>query len=253
MGTWVAILLLIIAVAVRGLAITRKRDPWPWLAGVARLGAWIALASSILVTTAAPALWSAFNIQLLVQSLVLAIWAIDWVLSWRFRPVVIVPVVDLITLILIVAGAFGIQPSDFSSPCLQSFPLLVWQWLLFVIGTGAAIVAGGNALTLTIDAALADRLGQLPQFGRAALYVAAWEANQLTLAALGSGLVLGLGWAWYQGDPRVLWMTSAWLTAAMAFTALSLSRDRERWSAFLIILTAPVALLSLLATPGLHP
>ena len=248
-----AVWLLVIAVAVRGLAMALKRERGVWLGAVARLGAWIALASSMWGATAASGLWSALNFPLLIQSLVLAVWASDGVLSWRFRPVVIVPVVDLISLTLIVVGAFSTQPGRVSSPCLQSLPLWVGQWLLLVIGSGAAIVAGGNALTLTIDAALAGRLGQFARRDRTALSVMAREANQLTLAALGGGLVLGLGWAWYQGDPRLLWMTSAWLTAAMAFTALSLSESRERWFTWLTVLTAAVALSSLLAVPGLRP
>ncbi len=253
MGTLVAVLLLIIAMALRGLAVALKREGGLWLAAVARLGAWIALASSIWWTTAASAPWSTFHFPLLIQSLVLAIWAIDGVLSWRFRPVVIVSVADLISLALIAVGAFGAPPGRVSSSCLQSLPLWVGQWLLFIIGSGAAIVAGGNVLTSTVDAALAGRLRQLPRSSRTASSVMAREANQLTLVALGGGLILGLGWAWYQGDPRLLWMTSAWLLAAMAFTALSLPRGGERWFTWLTVVAAAVALSGLWAAPGLHP
>lgn len=252
MGTLVAVLLLIIAMAFRGLAVALKREGGLWLAAVARLGAWIALASSIWWTTAVPGPWSAFHFPLWMQGLVLAIWAIDGMYSWRFRPVVIVSVVDLISLTLIV-GAFGTPPGRVSSSCLQSLPLWVGQWLLFIIGSGAAIVAGGNVLTSTIDAALAGRLGQLPRSSRTALSVMAREANQLTLVALGGGLILGLGWTWYQGDPRPLWMASAWLIAAMAFTAVSLPRGGERWFTWLTVLAAAVALSGLWAAPGLHP
>lgn len=253
MGTLVAVLLLIIAMAFRGLAVALKREAGLWLAAVARLGAWIALASSIWWTTAASAPWSAFYFPLWMQSLVLAIWAIDGIYSWRFRPVVMVSVVDLISLTLIVVGTFGTPPGHVSSSCLQSLPLWVGQWLLFIIGSGAAIVAGGNVLTSTMNAALADRLGPLPRSSQTALSVIAQEANQLTLVALGGGLILGLGWTWYQGDPRLLWMASAWLIAAMASTAWSLSRGGERWFTWLTVLAAAVALSGLWAAPSLHP
>jgi ABC-type transport system involved in cytochrome c biogenesis permease subunit len=73
----------------------------------------------------------------------------------------------------------------------------------------------------------------------------------LALAALGSGLVIGVLWAWRTSgtlgsdSAREVWMAVAWLITAMSLLAWQLDTRRSRWAAALVLVAATAVLIGL--------
>ncbi|MGC9333226.1 MAG: hypothetical protein ACP5JJ_03695 [Anaerolineae bacterium] len=258
--TWelVAVLLLAAAIASGILALMGLHDRWRLVAIGTRLGALGALIVALVLSTVSHGQWSPFNLHQLAVSVAVASLVVGLVLSRLWDLLLSDPVLDAISLCVVLVAMLVIRPGGPLLQCAQRGILFGGQWAFFVLGAGSAIVAGTMAFALAMrtipwTAALswvppADLLRHL------------FEAVFVTLLSLGAGLLLSVLWAWQtygtisSGDVRQGWMASAWLVAAMSLVAGQLERGEIRWPSVFAGIAGVVVLfglLSVLAIQGL--
>lgn len=150
--------------------------------------------------------------------------------------------------------------SEFASAlgtCVQQALELRFQWAMFVIGIGAATLAGCAGLLLALQSGLA-RIGKGLRVRPKALATVLIQATRLTLFVLGAGLAVGAWGAWQAlgtwtiGDPREAWMAGTLLLATTSLLAWRLERHSTGWAVALALLTAAAAWFGWLAAPALQ-
>ena len=239
-----AAFLLAIATVTGSFALVKARRRWAAVATVTRAAgaamAVIALALAALVQGG----WSPLETRQVVWGLVLAMLSIQMALAWSMRIGSGGPVVDAVAVGLILAGTFLLPLDGSPLGCAQQATACWVQWLLYLLGGGAALVGGSAAIMLALHKGLSARGRRLGQPGRGELYTFLTQAIFLALVALGSGLIVSVWWAWktagtlIAGDPREVWMAITWLTAAMSLVAWELEGHRGRWAAGLALVAA---------------
>lgn len=248
-----AALLLGVAAMADGLAMAKARGRWDSVATGVRGASAVALAVALSLAAAAQGEWTPFDPWQVVLDLVLAMLAIHLVLAWRLRISGTGLIVDLVGLVLIVAGVIGI-PSGASVLAFQRGAPLWAQWVLFFLGGGGVLAAGSAGLMLALCAGLEGRNRDLRLPSRTDLHDLLSQAVFLALVALGSGLAVGVWWAWQTvgmltaGDPRQGWMAVAWLVTSMSLWAWQLEGRRERWAAGFAMAAAATVLFGLLGS-----
>jgi hypothetical protein len=253
---WVALPAFLLAVAAIAAGLTTFKGPGWWGLVVigARAAAAVVLAVALLYAVVAQDEWTPPDPRQMILALLFAMLAIHLVLAWRLRIGEAGPTLDLAVLLLLLGGAFAIQPEAVVLSCFErALPYQV-QWGLFLLGGGSVLVAGNAGLTAALDSISRSRGWNVRLPDRADLYGLLTQALFLALVALGGGLTLSVWWAWRTlgtlttGDLRLAWLVIAWLIAGMSLLASKLEAHRERWVAGLATLAAAIVLLGLLAT-----
>jgi hypothetical protein len=251
-GVWGASILLAVTIIAQGLALFEIRGRWGLVAIGASLGATVGLALTLALMVKEQGYWSPFDLWQMALSLALVTLIIHLLLAWRSRTMKPGLLVELVVLILLLMVVVVIRPGGSALHCAQcTFPFQL-QWILFLVGAGGATVAGGTALMLALRIRLARRGGGLRLPCRVDFYVSLKQATRLVLAALGSGLVVSVWWAWQtvgtltSGDPREEWLAITWLVAAASLLAWRLEKRARWWAAGLALVSAVVALFGLL-------
>jgi hypothetical protein len=249
-----AALLLAMASVARGLDLFQVRGRWELLAFCARAGAAMLLTVAIIQAAVTLSQWSPFDLWQVALGLALATVVVYLVLAWRSRVDAAGPIVDLLALALILTGILAMRPGGpFLTCAQQAWPFPV-QWVLFLTGAGGVMVAASAGLTLI----LAGRSWHLHWPDRADSYLLLRQATLLALVFLGSGLTIGMWWAWQVGgtatssDPREIWIAITWLIAAMGLLAQYLPRRWGWWAAGLAMVAAVAAIAGLLAVIDLR-
>lgn len=238
-----------VAAASSGLALAGRSGPWRLVAMGARLGSIAALAAALLLTARICGRWSPFDLRQVALGLALATAAIHLVLAWIPGMAGGSPAVDATVAALLLFAVLIIRPGASWLTCQQQTVPYAAQWLLFILGAGATLIAGGAALTLATS-----RWGWAVT-GQRRLLV---RGTLLAVLALGGGIVIGLWWARQStgtlaaAEPRESWMGVVWLLAVMSLMAWQLDRQAERWAAGLALFAATAALFGLLALPDLQ-
>jgi len=251
-GLAVSAVLLGVAAIAAGLALFQARRLWDFVAVSARTAGAVALAVSLGLSVIAEGAWSPFDTRQMVLGMVLAMLAIHLILSWRFRAGNGGPVVDLLALVFVLLATFVVQPAAPPETCVHRAGAFQAQWLLYLLGGGAVLVAGAASLTLALRKGSGQHAREFRTPNQAALYNLLMEAIVWGLAALGGGLTVGAWWAWRAlggittGDPREVWMAITWLVAAMSLLAWQLESRKGRWAAGLAVAATACMLFGLL-------
>lgn len=251
-GLAVSAVLLGVAAIAAGLALFQARRLWDLVAVSARTAGAVALAVSLGLSVIAEGAWSPFDTRQMVLGMVLAMLAIHLILSWRFRAGNGGPVVDLLALVLVLLATFVVQPAAPPETCVHRAGAFQAQWLLYLLGGGAVLVAGAASLTLALRKGSGQHAREFRAPNQAELYNLLTEAIVWGLAALGGGLTVGAWWAWRAlggittGDPREVWMAITWLVAAMSLLAWQLESRKGRWAAGLAVAATACMLFGLL-------
>ncbi len=243
-------ILLAVAAVGCGLAWAGVRGRWGLVAAVARGAAGVALLVALALVALARGWWSPLDLRQVALGLAWATVVLHLALTWRLSAGDAGPFTDLIALAL--TGLALWPGGSVPTPAQRMVPFYV-QWVLFLLGGGAVIVAGSAGLALALRAGLARRGLGLAGPSRAGLGVLLREAVSLALVTLGGGLVAGSWWAWRtvgrlaSGDPREGWMAITWLIAALSLLSWRLEKHPGRWAAVLAMAAAAAALVGLLA------
>jgi hypothetical protein len=250
--------LLVVAAAASVLGRFRARQRWELMAGVARLLAACAVAAVLTITILARGEWSPLELQQVTLALIVAMLLVHAILAWRLGITGAGPVVDLVALALILVGAFWLQPGAMPLSCFQrAFPVQV-QWGLSLLGAGSLLIAGSAGLMLALRWVLRRVREHVTLPIRKDQYRLLAHATFLALVSLGSGLTVGVWWAWQtvgmltSGDLREAWLLIAWLVAAMSLLAWQLEERGGRWAAVLAVVAAAIVLFGLLVLPDLQ-
>ena len=251
---WAAVAAALLAVAAVGssLMLVSRRQSWDAIV----LGARVTALGVLIVALVAAALqqgrWIADNPQQALLGIVVAMLAIQMLLAWRLGAGSAGPWVDIIALALSLVGAFVSGAGAPLSSCAQEAALLQAHWILLSLGGGSVLVAASAGLSLGLGAALAGRGKELQLLDRLLLHDLMAQAATLTLVGLGSGLVVGVWWAWRTSgtwlgaNAREVWMAVAWLPTAMSVLAWQLAGHRGRWVALLALVAALAVVVGLL-------
>lgn len=259
-----AAVLLGVAALARVFALFGTWIRWKQVAVWARVGAVIMLLAALIWVAdstwilqgqwlASPALVPVYDFWQMTVGLALATLVTYLVLVWWLRSDAGSPIVDLIVLGLVLAGLLWRRPAGtvpFCAPCL--LPVQV-QWVLFLLGVGGIVVAGGAGLTLAARAASAGRARALGWAPWADVHVLLKQATAWALVALGGGLTLSIWWTWRtlgslpSENAPVDWLAVAWLVAGMSMLARRTGNMGLRWTAGLAVVAAMVAVPGLLA------
>ena len=259
--SWVALggsVLLALAVIVQALSLWRPGDTearGAWLALIARGAAAVALLAALVLAANADGRWLPDAPRQVALGLALAILLVSLLLKLALERRRAIDTgltlaslfVDLFALALSLLVIWGMSPGGPVPECAQrSVPFLV-QWILLLVGSGAAMVAASGALALALAALLA-RLGwDRPRPRRLELHSVLKDGTALALVALGGGLAVSIWWAWQTvgqvagSDPRIGWLAVAWLLAAMSRQIWRLGWVPARWAAGLSLAAALVA------------
>jgi hypothetical protein len=250
--------LLAVAALVQGAAHWRAWGRGNLVATLVRVATVLALGVALALAAGAHGACSPHDLRQVALGLALAALLIQLVLAWRAGAPGASLVVDLVALVLVLMGALALGPGGPPLDCIQAALPTRGQWLLFLVGAAAAVVAGSTGLALALYIWLYKRRSPLPFVRRADLYHSLKGATRLALAALWGGLALGAWWAWRAlgalngGDARAGWMAITCLLAAASLLAWRMDRRAARWAAGLAVLAAAAALLGLLALPDLR-
>ena len=278
--SWAALsaVLLALAVAARGAAVRLTQTLWGVLAMGARAAAAFALAVGLILSVASGdggiALAAAFQpggqpsgAFALGPVLALATLIVHLLLTWRIGLDAAAPVVDLVSLALILSGLLSASHPEPLPACRVSVPPLQIQGTLFLLGGGGLIVAGSVGLTLALRAAWQSienrRASRVPAgtwSGRTERQALLRMATLFGLVGLAAGLLVGLWWSWRltggltSAGSEQLWAASAWLVAAMSFLAWRTGERGGRWAAGLAVVAAAIIIVGLLGgMPLLQP
>lgn len=244
--------LLGLATVAGGLAMAAFRARWEAIVISARVAALVALIVALLAASSVQEHWSASDPVQAMQSLVAAMLVVHLALAWRLGAGAAGPMVDLVGLVLGLVSVFGLQAGSPELACVQLPALYHAQWLLVWLGGGGVLVAACAGLMLALVTWLSSRGWELQLPGRGPLYGLLAQAAVLAVAVLGSGLVIGVWWAWRTSGTlawdsvRAEWMAVAWLVAAMSVAAWQLDRHKIRWAAGLALAAAAAVLTGLL-------
>ena len=254
MSSWLvlgAVLLLALAALARILAIIQDQMRWDTLAIGSRAAAAVAVGVALVLSILAGGDGSPLSLGPLSLGLALAISLTHLALIWRLAADGASPVADLLALSVLLGG--WVSGSDAPAlTCLQQVLPFYVQWALFLVGVGAALVSGSAGLLLYLHAFLTrgDRASRLPPARDLHSYLG--HASALALVALGSGLALGVWWAWramgslYGGEPREIWMASASLISAASLLSWQTGRRSGLGAAGLSVVAAIIGLVGLL-------
>jgi hypothetical protein len=254
----VAVVLLGLAAMAGGLVVFKTGRRWEPIAIGARAAATAVLIVALGLAVVRQGEWTPFDLRQMVLALVVAMLLIHMGLAWRLRIGSAGPVVDVVALLLILIAIAMIQPGAPLLRCVQrALPFQV-QWVLYVLGGAAILVAGSAGLVLVLHKATVSRgrVSNLPRL--ASLYDLLTQATYLALVALGSGLTVSVWWAWRTvgawpgADPRETWMAITWLLAAMSLLAWRLEGRRGRWVVGLTEVAAASVLFGLLILADLQ-
>ena len=248
----VAAALLGLATVAGGLAVFAVRGRWEVVVVGARALALVALIAALVAAAVVQGRWTAADPQQALLSLVVAMLAVHLVLAWRLGAGSGGPVMDIVSLALILAAVFAIQPASSEAICLRLPVVVQGQWVLFSLGGGSMLVAGCTALMLALRKGRLWRGPDLPLLGWLPLVDMLTQAARLSVVALGGGLLLGVWWSWRTsgrlagGDARQAWMAVAWLASAMSVLAWQADSRTSRWAAGLALVAAAAVLVGLL-------
>lgn len=240
-------ILLALAAAGRGLSWVGVRGRWSLVAAAARGAAGMALLVALAQGEGSP-----FDLQQMALGLALATVGLHLALTWRLPTGDAGPLADLIALALTLTGLALRSGGTVPTPAQRMVPFYV-QWVLFLLGGGAAMVAGAAGLALALRVGPVRRSLSLAGPSCAGLGSLLREAVSLALVTLGSGLVTGVWWAWRTvgrlagGDPREGWMAVTWLVAALSLLSWRLEKHPGWWAAALAVVAAAAAIVGLLA------
>ena len=255
---WVSIAAALLGVAViaGGMVLLAGRKSWGIVAIGARVAALAALIVALIAAVMASGQWTASDRQQAMLSLVVAMEAIHLVFVWRLGVVSAGPIVDVIALTLGLVGVFLIPASAPSLICAQQASLSQVHWVLFLLGGGSVLVAACAGLTLALRGLLVWRGLELQLPESLPLHGLLRHAAALALAALGSGLLTGVWWAWRTtgvmlgANAREMWMAVVWLITAMSLLAWQLDDRRSQWAAGLALVAAVAKVVGLLFPVG---
>ncbi len=244
MWTIVAALSLALGAVAGGLASIRRGRAWSRVFMALRATSVAALAVALVGGAGALGQWSPYDQQLSVLALALVMLVVHSLLAWLLKVNTTGPLIEFAGLGLLLLGAARLPAGAALLPCPQEIAPFQVQWALFLLGGGSLLVAGCMGLTVVLDRAVKNRGGNLHLATSENLYALLVGAAMLAFVTLGSGLTVGLWWAWQtlgtltSGDPRADWMALAWLLTAMSLLAGQLERHRRWWVTGLAILAA---------------
>lgn len=256
---WVALAALLLAMAAiaSGLVMFRVRGRWSLVSIGARAGGAAVLAGALITAAIAKGEWSPLDPRQMVVGLLLAMLVIHLVLVWRLRIGDAGPAVDVAALVLILGGAFAMQPGARLLTCAQRTIPFQAQWVLFLLGGGSVLVGGNAGLMVALHKGSRSRGWDVGLPKRADLYDLLTQAVFLAMVVLGGGLTVSVWWAWRTvgmltgGDPHQGAVAIVWLVAGMSLLAWKLEDHRGRWATGLAILAAATVLLGLLGAAAL--
>ena len=251
---WAAVSAVLLAVAVAAwlAKVFQVRGPWTLVAALARLAAGLGLIVALGLSSMMQGGWSPWNRLQVTVTLTLAMLVVDLVLARKLDPRTTNPFVDLVGLALILVG---VRTSPATAPVwdfLQRTIPYYLQWLLFLLGSGAALVAGCAGLMLVLQSLLGARISEQRLSRREEYRLLLKRAAMVVLVAVGAGLTVSVWWAWRSigtlnsTDPRAGWLAIGWLCAAMSLVAWRLERGWERWAGGLAMVAAVVISLGVL-------
>lgn len=254
----VAAVSLALSAVAGGLAAFRTDSAWVRIFLGLRVTSMVAVAVALVGRAGTAGGWSPYDPQLSVLGLVLAMLIVHSVLAWLLKAGPTGPLVELAGLGLLLVGAAGLPAGTLPLPCPQEVAWLQIQWALFLLGGGSLLVAGCMGLTLMVDRAVQSRGRSVHLATSENLYTLLVWAVKLAFVTVGSGLTIGLWWAWRSlgtlasGDPRAEWMALAWLLTAMSLLAGQLERHQRWWVAGLAGLAALNVIFGWLFLVGLQ-
>jgi len=247
--------LLVAAAVSSGLGLFGARAPWRRMPGVIRAASLVPLAVALGLAIVAQGEPSPFDLRQLALALGLAMVLAGLGLAWRQGTAGGGPVQDLVAASLVLAAVLAIRPGGTPLACAQRTLPFAAYWGLFGLGGGALLLAGSTALDLGLAAIVPDGgRRQLP----ADAYRQLADAAFLGLIAIGGGLAISAWWSWrtlgslLSGDPRQAWLAATWLVVSMGLLAWPLEHRGRRAAAALVLVTAAMALVGLLAVPELQ-
>jgi ABC-type transport system involved in cytochrome c biogenesis permease subunit len=238
------VLLLLLAAVARGLALGRNQTRWGLPSVVCRMVAVAILAAGLVVSIWTRAGWSPNDPVQVSLALSLSVLVLHLLLLWRLGVDGASPVVDLLALFFLLLGWWMVQTEVPDLTCQQDVPVTYVQWSLYLFGMGGVMVAASASLLL-FSRGLASRLGRAGRFPpESAMHIFLRHATAVGLVILGTGIVVGLWWAWrttgslYSGDLREIWMASTWLAAGTSFFAWQLRTGPAPRAAALSLIAA---------------
>lgn len=256
--TIVAAVSLAVGAIAGGLAVLWGGRVWARVFVAVRATSMVALTVAILGRVITLGQWSPYDQGLGLLGLVLAMLLVHSLLAWLLKVEIPVPLVELAGLGLLLAGAAGLPAGAPLLACPQTVMPVQIQWVLFLLGGGSLLTAGCMGLTVVLGRAAFSRGRDLHQAASEDLVALLVRATMLALVALGSGLIVGLWWAWQtlgtqtSGDPRAEWMAVTWLLAAMSLLAGQLERHTRWWVIGLAVLAASNMLFGWLLLVGVQ-
>lgn len=240
--------LLALAAGCSAAALAGKGRPWLLLCALARGGSVVALALALYLATAGRGGWSPLDLWQTALSLALATVLVHLLLSWALGSAAGSPIADALAAALVVVAWLAIHPGGENLSCLQRSLAYRAEWVLFLSGSGGALVAGSAALVTALPW----------QWARAGARGLLAGSSYLAVLAVGAGVVVGVWWTWQAtgtleaGDIRESWMAVVWLLSAMSAAAWQLEKGAHRWAAGLALVAAAAALLGLLVLPDVQ-
>jgi hypothetical protein len=245
---------LAVAAIAGGLTTVRVSGRWDLVVTGARAAAAMVVAAALIYAATVQGEWTPLDPYQMLLGLLFAMLATHLVLAWRLRIRDTGPAVDVVALVLLLGGAFALQPETIALSCFQRALVYHVQWGLLLLGGGSVLVAGNAGLMAALHRISTNRGWNVQLPDRADLYDLLTQALFLALVALGGGLTVSVWWAWRTvgtlatGDLHLVWLVIACLIAGMSLLAWQLEAHRERWVAGLATLASAVVLLGLLAT-----
>lgn len=243
-----AAVLLAAAAGFSAAALARKGRPWLLLSAAARGGSIVALAVALYLESAGRGGWSPQDLWQVTVSLSLATVAAHLALSWALGAGAGVPIADAVAAVLAVLAWLAIRPGGEDLDCLHRTLAYRVEWVLFLAGSGGALIAGSAGLAAVLP-------WHWSRVGARRLLAG---GSFLAVLAVGAGVVAGLWWTWQAtgtlqpADIRESWMAVVWLLAAMSATAWQLEKGAHRWAAGLALVAGSAAILGMLALPDLQ-
>jgi hypothetical protein len=272
--TWASLaagVFLVAATIAQGLGLLRKPPGsrrWEQVAAAARLGSIIALTTSLVLATVEHGEWSPSDLRQVTLGLALATLIIHQLLSRALHTSHHAgPVIDVVVLAFILIDAFLVQPGGPLLNCAQRAVPYQIQWILFLLGSGSAVVAGTAGLFRCFYrwSVVGRGILHLPPMSRTHSLLR--NASTLALLFLGAGIVVSAWWSWRTigspaaDDPRVAWIAVSWFAAAMSEVAWLLDgqlpgpgerQGQGRWAALLAALSGTTAIMALLVVMDLR-